>query len=55
MADLSLDWSDPAPPFTFSAVDYFGPWLIREGRKEVKRYGVLFNCMALIKGCTPRE
>ena len=46
MADLPLDQSDPAPPFTFSAVDYFGPWLIKEGRREVKRYGVLFTCMA---------
>ena len=46
MADLPLDRSDPARPFTFSAVDYFGPWLIKEGRREVKRYGVLFTCMA---------
>lgn len=46
MADFPLDRSEPAPPFTFSAVDYFGPWLIKEGRKEVKRYGVLFTCMA---------
>ena len=46
IADLPLDRSDPAPPFTFSAVDYFGPWLIKEGRREVKRYGVLFTCMA---------
>ena len=46
MADLPLDRSEPAPPFTFSAVDYFGPWLIKEGRREVKRYGVLFTCMA---------
>lgn len=46
MADLQLDQSEPAPPFTFSAVDYFGPWLMKEGRREVKRYGVLFTCMA---------
>jgi hypothetical protein len=30
----------------YSAVDYFGPWLVKEGRREVKRYGVLFTCMA---------
>jgi len=29
MADLPPDRSDPALPFTFSAVDYFGPWLIK--------------------------
>ena len=46
MADLPLDRSEPTPPFTFSAVDYFGPWIIKEGRREVKRYGVLFTCMA---------
>ena len=34
------------PPFTNCAVYYFGPWLIKQGRKEVKRYGVLFTCMA---------
>ncbi|XP_060586927.1 uncharacterized protein LOC132742506 [Ruditapes philippinarum] len=27
-----------------SGVDYFGPWLIKEGRKELKRYGVVFTC-----------
>ena len=46
MADLPLDRSEPTPPFTFSTVDYFGPWIIKEGRREVKRYGVLFTCMA---------
>ena len=46
MADLPLDQSEPAPPFTFSAVDFFGLWLIKEGRTEVKRDGVLFTCMA---------
>ena len=33
-------------PSTFSAVDYVGPFYIKEGRKELKRYGVLFTCMA---------
>jgi hypothetical protein len=46
MADLPEDRLDPAPPFTYSAVDYFGPWLIKEGRRQVKRYGVLFTCLA---------
>ena len=36
----------PAPPFTNCAVDYFGPFIIKEGRKELKRYGILFTCMA---------
>ena len=46
MADLPKDRTEPVPPFTYSAVDYFGPFFIKEGRKEVKRYGVLFTCMS---------
>ena len=45
-ADLPKDRTEPVPPFTYSAVDYFGPFLIKEGRKEVKPYGVLFTCMS---------
>ena len=45
MADLPSDRMEPSPPFTYAAVDYFGPWLIKDGRKEVKRYGVIFTCM----------
>ena len=44
MADLPEDRLESAPPFTYSGVDYFGPWYIREGRKELKRYGVIFTC-----------
>ena len=46
MAELPTDRLEQVPPFTFSAVDYFSPFYIREGRKEMKRYGVLFTCMA---------
>ena len=46
MANLPMSRLDPAPPFTYCAVDYFGPWHVKEGRKEVKRYGALFTCMA---------
>ena len=46
LADLPEDRVEPAPPFTYSAVDYFGPFLLKEGRKEIKRYGVLVTCMA---------
>ncbi|XP_038072072.1 uncharacterized protein LOC119740739 [Patiria miniata] len=45
MANLPVDRLEPAPPFTYCGVDLFGPWYIREGRKELKRYGVLFTCM----------
>ena len=46
MADLPEDRVEPAPPFTHCAVDYFGPLNIKEGRKELKRYGVIFTCLA---------
>ncbi|XP_048586131.1 uncharacterized protein LOC5508004 [Nematostella vectensis] len=46
MSDLPKDRVNPSPPFTYSAADYFGPWTVKEGRREVKRYGVLFTCMA---------
>ena len=46
MADLPFDRLEPSPPFSYSAVDFFGPFYVKEGRKELKRYGVLFTCMA---------
>ena len=44
MADLPLDRVESAPPFTYCGVDYFGPFLVKEGRKELKPYGVIFTC-----------
>ena len=46
MADLPNDRLEGSPPFSYSAVDYFGPFSVKDGRKELKRYGVLFTCMA---------
>ena len=44
MADLPQDRLEATPPFTICGVDYFGPFVIKEGRKEIKRYGALFTC-----------
>ncbi|XP_030844157.1 uncharacterized protein LOC100890944 [Strongylocentrotus purpuratus] len=45
MSNLPKDRVEPTPPFTYSCMDVFGPWVIKEGRKELKRYGLLFSCM----------
>ena len=36
----------PAQPFTYCGADYFGPFRIKEGRKELKHYSVLFTCLS---------
>ena len=35
------------PPFTHVGVDYFGPLYVHQGRRNVKRYGCLFTCLAV--------
>ena len=32
------------PPITYCGIDMFGPLLVKEGRKEMKRSGFLFTC-----------
>ena len=46
MSDLPSDRVTPAAPFTYCGIDCFGPFLIKEGRKEMKRYGLLFTCLS---------
>lgn len=46
MADLPVDRVEDSPPFTYCGADCFGPFLVKEGRKELKRYGLLITCMA---------
>ena len=45
-ADFPKSRIEPAPPFTYCGVDFFGPWHIQRGRTVMKRYRALFTCLA---------
>ena len=47
MAELPWNRVTVAPPFTYVGVDVFGPLYVKEGRKILKRYGLLFTCFSL--------
>ena len=32
------------PPFTYTSFDIFGPYMVKHGRGEAKRYGIIFGC-----------
>ena len=48
MADLPEERITPyKPPFTFVGVDYFGTLEVKQRRSRVKRYGCIFQCLAV--------
>ena len=46
MADFPEERLSQEPPFTYCGIDMFSPILVKEGRKEMKRYGCLFTCLS---------
>ncbi|XP_072020321.1 uncharacterized protein [Amphiura filiformis] len=47
MSDLPKDRVTPGePPFSRVGMDYLGPLEVKQGRNIVKRYGVVFVCLA---------
>ena len=47
MANLPSDRVTPElPPFTHAGVDFFGPFFVKRGRGQLKKYGVIFTCMS---------
>ena len=46
MADLLACRFTETAPFTHCGVDIFGPFIVKQRRSEIKRYGAMFTCMA---------
>ena len=46
MSDLPEERVSPTAPFHYTGMDVFGPFYIKEGRKTLKRYGLIFTCLA---------
>ncbi|XP_043227504.1 uncharacterized protein LOC122384292 [Amphibalanus amphitrite] len=46
MADLPEERVGQMEPFTYSGCDCFGPFIIKERRSELKRWGIVFTCMS---------
>ena len=46
MAGLPPERSSTEPPFTYNGVDLFGPFNVKQNRKDVKHYGTLFTCLS---------
>ena len=48
MSDLPADRVQPdRPPFSHDGVDCFGPFVVKRGRADVERYGIVYTCLTV--------
>ena len=45
MGNLPKERLEQSPPFTHVGMDVFGPYLVKDRRSIVKRYGLIFTCL----------
>lgn len=45
IADFPKDLISEAPPFAYCGADFFTPFIVKERRREMKRYGTFFTCL----------
>ncbi|GFR96822.1 Gag-pol fusion polyprotein [Elysia marginata] len=46
MSDLPSLRIEASPPFSYCGMDCFCSFCVKDGRKEVKRYGLIVTCLA---------
>ena len=46
MSQIPKSRTEMEAPFTYCGVDIFGPLTVKDGRKELKKYGALFTCFS---------
>jgi Pao retrotransposon peptidase/Family of unknown function (DUF5641)/Protein of unknown function (DUF1759) len=45
MGELPAERVEPSPPFTHVGLDCFGPYVVKDRRSEIKRWGLLATCL----------
>ncbi|XP_067950429.1 uncharacterized protein [Watersipora subatra] len=45
METLPFEWVEEAAPFTHWGIDRFGPFVVKDGRKERKAYELMITCL----------
>ena len=45
-ADLPADRISAELPFTYVGLDMFGPFAVKQNRRKMKQYGIIFTCLS---------